>query len=240
MLYGMFLVASTNAIRSGFDTRILANYVKRLLTLFALAFTFPFLSISNCAADVDVTFLESTSGVTITGSGSLSLSGLTQFFNNTINPGPAEYDTNIAIGDISSTIFGLNEILDVYSTNFGFSSVSTAGVPTNLDSDPGDGIGFGRNNALSAFPGDVIFVPDGYVANEQISLSVFNAGDTLADFGLVDGDVWGASWQTGVGGNFESFTFTATTAVPEPAISIPFVLFIVVAHALRRKRVAIC
>lgn len=187
---------------------------------------------ANAYAGFVVTFSETTSGVTIEGSGSLStLDGLS-YYSSTDIVASNQYFRNSIVVHIRS----FSDTIDWYETTF--SSFSSLGVTRNLQDDPG--VEFGIVNTPTI---DRVYLPSGYAAGDTISFTVSNPGDTLADFGLNAGDTWGATWSTGSQTTpTESMIFRAvrgTSVVPEPGSGIMFAFATVVGIAFsvfhRRK-----
>ena len=163
---------------------------------------------NSTIADLQVTFNETDAGVTITGSGSVeTFDGLT--YNATTDLVAAN---QLFVNSTTSQIRSASDSIDFYYADTNFTSFSTMGVTRALASDPG--IEFGITS-IGTSPSRV-YLPSGYTPGTVINFSVFNAGDTLADFGLTAGDTWGATWVTGNANTpTESMMFSAT-AIPEP------------------------
>lgn len=204
---------------------------RRLLPALAAILLFSQTQAAN--AGFMVTFTESASGVTISGSGSIdTLAGLDK--HGTTSLIASNYYMQ---SSITSQIRSATRRFDTYYVMNQFSSSSIKGSRRELSSDPGFGIGFTSPSTVSA---DRILIPEDYIAGTHLSFSVFNTGDTLADFGLTDGDSWGATWSTGNATTpTESILFSAGTGtagtVPEPS-SFAIIAISCCTALIRRKK----
>ncbi len=199
----------------------LTRYLCGAVTVCA-ALAFP----RTASADIIVTFAETGSGVTITGTGSLAtLQGLS-FQTNTDLVAANQYFRNSSSAQIRSAV----GTADLYFSDSGFSSFSSIGLNRALGGDPG--VEFGIGNTVP----NRVLLPEDYSAGTLISFSVTNVGDTLADFGLTAGDNWGATWATGNGATpTESILFQAQ-GVPEPSAGLLLGALSLLFHATRRRR----
>ena len=199
----------------------LTRYLRAAVTVCAvLAFS------GSASADIIVTFAETGSGVTITGSGSLAtLDGLT-FQTNTDLVAADQYFRNSSSAQIRSTV-GTAEL---YFSDSGFSSFSSLGLTRALGGDPGVEFGIGNTSP------NRVFLPEDYTASTLISFNVTNSGDTLADFGLTAGDSWGATWSTGNATTPTESILFQTQAVPEPNAGLLLVTVSMLFGVPRRRR----
>ena len=188
----------------------------------------------TASAEIVVNFTESASGVQVSGSGSLSLMGLTADVGSFVSASPTPRYRNTGGSGIvgGTTSIAGNVFADNYSVNSDLLTATFRGNMTVLGSDPNTHFGFSDGSFE-----DRVFVPIGYTAGDQIGFSVFNNGATLASFGLSDGDTWGATWLTGVGSETDSIMFNASiSAVPEPGTAMFLVAITGVVLLTRRRR----
>ena len=186
-----------------------------ILPKFWVLFLFAVITSQQAAhADIVVKFTETGSGVTIEGSGSIeTLDGLS-YLTSTDIVAANQYVRNSIVVHIRSAV----DTMDWYETTF--TSFSNLGVTRPLQGDPG--VEFGIVNTSTI---DRVYLPSNYAAGDTINFSVTNVGDSLADFGLTAGDIWGATWNTGnLTTPTESIIFLAvdgvSNVVPEPSSAI--------------------
>lgn len=121
------------------------------------------------AAIIDISFVESNSGINISGQGSLDLTGLTRTFESFSNLGPF---VNPAGGGFE---FGAPGLFDFYqtatNTPFGDGIATIVGIGT------GDLFGI----AFTTTPGFI--VPEGYQSGDPLQFTLFIAGMSFADLG---------------------------------------------------------
>lgn len=208
--------------------KVFSTIVAAFVTLFGLG--------NSAQADVVIEMVESTTGVTIIGSGSLqTLAGLTL---NTAghSPGtvPAQFQD---FGTLSRILGGGSNDSDWYDTTFTTYTATTGGL------------GYGLNSSSAAIsvgyfnPGGTdnrVYLPPGYAAGDSFSWTGFRAGATLASLNHSDGDTWGATWNTGAGAGLpatEGIQFIASVnTIPEPASSTIIGLGIGMVCFRRRSR----
>lgn len=182
----------------------------------ALALVAPLVAAPVSASTININVVETGSGVELTGSGSVDLTGLTLVFDNISNIGSYVNPVEGGVG------FDNGGLIDFYTTApqaiFGTGSlIFTNGVST------GDAFGV----AFVGFtPGFI--VPSDYQSNDPLQFSLFIAGETLASLGIAAIDV-----SNTLGNNTVSFIFTE---VPLPAAA-PFLLTgIAGLMAVRRRK----
>lgn len=194
---------------------------------------------SPTQAGILVKFTETTNGVVISGSGSIStLDGLSYLTSTNLVSANQYFHTGI-----SAHIRSTGQEIDFYYADSDFTSFSSLGTTTTLAADPGYEFGvtsLKASNPQSTAP-DRVYLPKNYQAGDVLSFSILNAGMTLADFGLSAGDTWGAVWLTGNSSQpSESMLFQAlrgSSTVPEPGTaSLAIVGLGCLCQSQRRRR----
>lgn len=177
--------------------------LKKIAVAAALAVVAPMMAAPASASTININVVETGSGIELTGSGSVDLTGLTLAFDNISNIGSF---VNPAEGGFG---FDSGGLMDFYTT-----APQAIFGPGGLIfvSDVGTGDNFGV--AFSGFTAGFI-VPSDYQSNDPLQFSLFIAGETLASLGIAAIDV-----AETLGNNTISITFTE---VPLPAAA-PFLL----------------
>ena len=161
-----------------------------------------FLNSHNTRADIVITVVETPTGVSVDGVGTLDLGGLSIVFEGFQTTGLSPSPPVVALGP-TGTFFNP---IDSYG-------LTTGSIPSNIG--PGS-IGFFPTNVsgdvfgFGLFGGnEEIFVPDGYVSGDPLAGTSFYASESFASIGLTPGS-YGFTIPSG-----DSVTLNIS-AIPEP------------------------